>query len=143
MSVLPQRFTQRKVQETMAMHDISTEVDLEGLIKENDIIVLDFWAPWCPPCKVFAEVLESVSERFPHVAFSRVNTNEEEELSPPFDVSTIPMLVVIRDRVMVASQQGYLEESEFQELLRQVEELDMESVRAGAQDQEVQERSDP
>jgi thioredoxin 1 len=72
-----------------------------------------------------------------------VNTNEEEELSPPFDVSTIPMLVVIRDRVMVASQQGYLEESEFQELLRQVEELDMESVRAGAQDQEVQERSDP
>ena len=124
------------------MHDISKEADLEGLMKENDIIVLDFWAPWCPPCKAFAEVLESVSEQFPHVAFSRVNTNEEEELSPPFDVSTIPMLVVVRDRVVVASQQGYLDEAKLQELLRQVQELDMESVRAGAESQAAEERSD-
>ena len=124
------------------MHDISTEVELEGLMKENDIIVLDFWAPWCPPCKAFAKVLESVSERFPDTAFSRVNTNEEEELSAPFDVTTIPMLVVLRDRVMVASQQGYLDEAQLQELLRQVGELDMESVRVGAENQEVQERSD-
>ena len=119
------------------MYDISKEVELEGLMKENDVIVLDFWAPWCPPCKAFAEVLESVSEEFPHVAFSRVNTNEEEELSAPFDVTTIPMLVVIRDRVMVASQQGYLDEAKLQGLLRQVEELDMESVRAGAESQAV------
>ena len=124
------------------MYDISKEAELEGLMKKNDIIVLDFWAPWCPPCKAFAEVLEAVSERFPHVAFSRVNTNEEEELSPPFDVSTIPMLVVIRDRVMVASQQGYLDEAKLQELLRQVQELDMESVRAGAESQAAEERSD-
>ena len=124
------------------MYDISKEVELEQLMKEHDVIVLDFWAPWCPPCKAFGEVLESVSEQFPHVAFSRVNTNEEEELSPPFDVSTIPMLVVIRDRVMVASQQGYLDEAKLQELLRQVEELDMESVRAGAESQVVEERSD-
>ena len=124
------------------MYDISKEAELEGLMKKNDIIVLDFWAPWCPPCKAFAEVLESVSEQFPHVAFSRVNTNEEEELSPPFDVSTIPMLVVVRDRVMVASQQGYLDEAKLQELLRQVEELDMESVRAGAESQAAEERSD-
>ena len=126
----------------MAMHDISKEAELEGLMKENDIIVLDFWAPWCPPCKAFAEVLESVSKRFPNVAFSRVNINEEEELSPSFDISTIPVLVVIRDRVLVASQPGYLEEAKLQELLRQVEGLDMESVRAGAESEAVEERSD-
>ena len=124
------------------MYDISTEVELERLMKENDVIVLDFWAPWCLPCKAFAEVLESVSEQFPHVAFSRVNTNEEEELSTPFDINTIPMLVVIRDRVMVASQQGYLDEAKLQELLRQVEELDMESIRAGAESQAVEQRSE-
>ena len=124
------------------MLDISTEVELEGLMKENDVIVLDFWAPWCPPCKAFAEVLASVSEEFPLVAFSRVNTNEEEELSGPFDVTTIPMLVVLRDRVMVASQQGYLDEAKLRELLRQVGQLDMESIRAGAEYQEVQDRSD-
>ena len=124
------------------MHDISKEAELEGLMKENDIIVLDFWAPWCPPCKAFAEVLESVSKRFSNVAFSRVNINEEEELSPSFDISTIPVLVVIRDRVMVASQPGYLEESKLQELLRQVEELDMESVRAGAESQVVEDGGD-
>lgn len=124
------------------MHDISKEAELEELMEDHDIIVLDFWAPWCPPCKAFAEVLESVSGRFPHVAFSRVNTNEKEELSPPFDVSTIPMLVVIRDRVMVASQPGYLEETQLQELLRQVEGLDMESVRAGAESGAVEKRSD-
>ena len=119
------------------MYDISKEVELQRLMEENDVIVLDFWAPWCPPCKAFAEVLESVAERFPKAAFCRVNTNEDEELSAPFDISMIPMVVVIRDRVMVASQKGYLDEPKLQELLRQVEELDMESVRAEAETQLV------
>jgi thioredoxin 1 len=117
----------------MAMYDISTELELEERMQEHDVIVLDFWAPWCPPCKAFGEVLESVSERHPHISFCRVNTNEKEEISAPFDVGTIPTLIVIRERVMVASQQGYLDEDKLNELLRQVEGLDMDSVRAGAE----------
>jgi len=114
------------------MYAIATERELENLLKEYQILVLDFWAPWCPPCKPFGKVLEAASERHPGVAFSRINTNEEEEISASFGVSTLPMLVVIRDGVMVARREGYLDDTQLDELLRQVSDLDMDSIRAEA-----------
>ena len=93
----------------MAVHDITTESELAEVLEKANTIIIDFWSPVCPPCKAFAPVFEEAAARNPDVAFCRVNTREEEELSGAFDVEHIPTLVAIRDRVMVASQPGYLE----------------------------------
>jgi thioredoxin 1 len=117
----------------MAVHDMITQAELEEVLESHDLLVVDFWAPWCPPCKAFAPLFEAAAERHPDAAFCRVNTQEEEELSGPFDVDHIPTLVVIRERVMVASQPGYLEADQLDALLRQVRELDMDAIRGDAQ----------
>jgi thioredoxin 1 len=112
---------------------MTTQAELEGVLETHDLLVVDFWAPWCPPCKAFAPLFEAAAERHPDAAFCRVNTKEEEELSGPFDVDHIPTLVVIRDRVMVASQPGYLEADQLDDLLRQVRELDMDAIRGDSE----------
>lgn len=112
----------------MAVFDISTEEELSKLLLERDILLLDFWAPWCPPCKEFKPVFEGAAERHPDVAFCRVNTQSDERLSEAFDVEHIPTLVVLRDRVMLAAQPGYLSHDQLDDLLRQVREVDMEGV---------------
>ena len=121
----------------MALYDIKNESELTEVLREADVLVLDFWAPWCPPCKAFKAVFEEVAQRHPEAAFCRVNTEEEDGLSPAFEVTQIPTLVVIRDRIMVASQQGYLTGEQLDDLLRQVGALDM-----GALMEEI-EGSDP
>ncbi|MGM0669606.1 MAG: thioredoxin family protein, partial [Gemmatimonadota bacterium] len=112
----------------MAVFDISTEDELSGLLQERDILLLDFWAPWCPPCREFKPVFEEAAGRHSDVAFCRVNTGSDETLSEAFDVEHIPTLVVLRDRVMLAAQPGYLTGEQLDDLLRQVREVDMEAV---------------
>ena len=112
----------------MTVHDITTEPELAEVLGRADTVIIDFWSPVCPPCKAFAPVFEEAADRNPGVAFCRVNTREEEELSGAFDVEHIPTLVAIRDRVVVASQPGYLEGDQLDELLRQVAALDMDAI---------------
>jgi thioredoxin 1 len=112
----------------MAVHEITTESDLAEVLKNADTIIIDFWSPVCPPCKAFAPVFDEASGRHPDVAFCKVNTREDEELSGAFEVDHIPTLVAIRDRVLVASQPGYLKGEQLDELLRQVAALDMDSL---------------
>lgn len=113
----------------MSVHDIATESELEGVLRGSDTVIIDFWSPVCPPCKAFAPVFEEASRRHPGVAFCRVNTREEEELSGAFEVEHIPTLLAIRDRVLVAAQPGYLSGEQMDDLLRQIGELDMAALR--------------
>jgi thioredoxin-like negative regulator of GroEL len=112
----------------MNVHDITTESELAEILGESGTVIIDFWSPLCPPCKAFAPVFEEAAGRNPDVAFCRVNTREDEELSAPFEVEHIPALVVIRDRVLVASQPGYLRGEQLDDLLGQVAALDMDSL---------------
>jgi thioredoxin-like negative regulator of GroEL len=116
----------------MAIHDLSTESDLASILEGADTLLIDFWSPACPPCKAFAPVFESAAERHSEVAFCKVNTREEEDLSGAFGVEHIPTLVAIRERVVVASQPGYLTGDQIDELLRLVGDLDMDAIQETA-----------
>jgi thioredoxin len=113
----------------MSIHDLETEQDLESALADRETAVIDFWAPWCPPCKEFSPVFAAAAERNSDIAFCRVNTQEAEDLAAAFDVEHIPTLIVIRQRILLASQPGYLTPDKLDSLLEQVRELDMDALR--------------
>ena len=113
----------------MATLTITTEEEFAEILKTNDTLVLDFWAPWCAPCKGFAPVFESVANQNEDMAFCRINTEEAKELKEAFEVSSIPTLLIIREKVLVASHAGYMDKKAFAEVVAQVRELDMDEVR--------------
>lgn len=112
----------------MATFDIGME-DLEGLIENNDIIFIDFWADWCGPCKGFAPVYEKISDEFPDIKFAKCDTQKQEQLAAMFDIRSIPTLAVFREKILIFKQAGALPEASFKELIEKVMELDMDKVR--------------
>ncbi|MHC4977690.1 MAG: thioredoxin family protein [Planctomycetota bacterium] len=113
----------------MPIVTLTDEASLARCVDHHDTVVIDFWAPWCAPCKGFLPILEEASARHADVVFCRVNTEDHSELARAFDVESIPTLVVIRDRIMIASQPGMLPEDVLEDLLGQVKGLDMDVVR--------------
>ena len=99
-------------------------------IEDNDIVLIDFWAEWCGPCRMFAPIYEKVSEKHEDVVFGKVDTEEEQQLAGSFGIRSIPTLMAFRDGIMVFSQAGALPEASVEELLRQIRALDMDDVRA-------------
>jgi len=99
---------------------------------EKGIVLLDFWAGWCGPCRMFAPVFEAVSEKHPDIVFGKIDTEAEQELAARFNVRTIPTLMVIRDGVLLASQAGAPPAPAVEELVRKVREIDMDEVRKHA-----------
>ena len=106
------------------------EQTLEKTIVENDIVIIDFWAPWCGPCKNFAPIYEEVSEKYPDIVFAKVNTEEEQAIAAHLQIRSIPTLMVFREQIVLFSEAGMLPGSALEQLVSQVKELDMANVRA-------------
>ncbi len=102
----------------------------------NDIVVIDFWAPWCGPCRSFAPVFEQVSEAHPDVVFAKVNTDDEQALAGHFGIRSIPTLMIFREQVIVFQQAGALPRGALEDVLSQVRKLDMTEVKRAAQPHE-------
>jgi len=110
--------------------------NFEQMIKERDFVVVDFWAPWCGPCRSFAPVYEKVAEDHEEILFTKLNTDKEQEIATHFQIRSIPTLMVFREQIVVFTQPGALPESAFRKLLEQVRALDMADVRKQIADQE-------
>jgi thioredoxin 1 len=106
-----------------------TKDNISSIINDNAIVIIDFWAEWCGPCKRFAPVFEEISEKYPDIIFAKVNTEEEPEVAGYFQIRAIPTLAVFRDQVGIYQNSGALPPHAFEELIGQVQEVDMDEVR--------------
>jgi len=101
----------------------------EGAIRGNTLAIVDFWAPWCAPCRAFAPTFAAAAQRHTDVLFAKVNTEDEQELAAQFNVRSIPTLMVFRDDIIVFSEAGALPASALEQVIAGARELDMDDVR--------------
>ena len=104
------------------------ETNLEDTINNNDFVIIDFWAPWCGPCKSFGPIYEEASEKFSDIVFAKVNTEQEQAIAAHFQIRSIPTLMIFREQVIIYSNPGAMQASQFEELITKAGELDMKMV---------------
>jgi thioredoxin 1 len=105
-------------------------------LADNDIVLVDFWAEWCGPCRAFAPIYEKVSDAHPDVFFGKVDTEVEQDLAGQFGIMSIPTLAIIRERFVLFLQPGMIPEDGLESLISQVKALDMDEVRRSVAEQE-------
>jgi thioredoxin len=107
---------------------VLTKDNFDQVVNGSDMILVDFWAPWCGPCKGFAPVFEAASEKHSDIVFGKVNTDEEQELAASFNIRSIPTLMVFREKVILFAQAGALPGSALEQVIAKGKELDMAEV---------------
>lgn len=126
---MPPRICTHAYRYSMATLDITGE-QFASTIEGNDIVLVDFWAEWCGPCKQFGPTYSSVSEKHPDVLFTKVDTEAEQQLAAEAGISSIPTLMAFREKVLVFSQPGALNAQQLEQVVDAVKALDMDEVHA-------------
>lgn len=108
----------------------------QSAINDNDIVIVDFWAPWCGPCRSFAPTYESISENHQDIVFAKVNTEDEQEIAAAFQIRSIPTLMIFREQIILFSQPGAMPGNQLEDIIKQVKDLDMAEVRKDIESQQ-------
>jgi len=121
----------------MATVDVTKE-NFEEIVTKNSLVILDFWAAWCGPCKAFAPAFEAASEKYPDVVFGKINAEEQQELAGHFQIRSIPNVMLFRDQIVLFSQPGAMPPAGIDSVIEQARALDMNKVRAEIAEAEAQ-----
>ncbi len=118
-----------------------TQQNFKQIVEKDGIVLIDWWASWCGPCRVFGPTYEKVAGKNPDVTFAKVNTEEAQSLAGSFQIMSIPTLMILRDKILLYSQPGALPEAALEELVQKARDLDMDKVRAEIAAEESKEKA--
>ena len=119
-----------------------TGENFEDYVDKDGVLLIDWWAPWCGPCRAFAPIFDQASERYPDVIFGKVNTDEQSALAESFGIQSIPTLMIFRDQVLVFARPGVLPAEALDQLVGKVKALDMDEVRKEIAKHEAAEKNE-
>ena len=117
--------------------------NFKQVVVQDGIVLIDWWAPWCGPCRSFGPTYEKVAGKHPDITFGKVNTENEQELAGAFDIRSIPTLMILRDRVLLFAQPGALPEAGLEDLIAQTRKVNMDEVRARVAEEERGAKDEP